>query len=214
MVYGSDRGDPPSIIEGNYVEASQEEGGIVIGGGPASVRNNVCVNNAYGGISAQNYGGRNLQRNVWIVHNTLISNNDSGINVQGWSSGNENVIAFNAILPRTGTSVFRPTSPAGTIVGNISCITASSCFVNANTPPYDLWPSSASPLLDSAGGGAESWRPVDDFMGIIRGSKADVGAFENTSLVFDHLVGDRNPRPPRVSVDSLPPLSPKNLRIE
>ena len=35
MVYGSDRGDPPTIVEGNYVEGSRNDGAIVIGGGPA-----------------------------------------------------------------------------------------------------------------------------------------------------------------------------------
>jgi hypothetical protein len=214
MFYGSNRGDPPSIAEGNYVEGSRTEAGIVIGGGPAIVRNNVLVGNTYGGVSAQNYAGRGLQRDVWIVHNTMMNNADSGINVQGWSSGANNVIAYNATLPRSGTSALRPTSPIGTILGNVTCTSADSCFVNGAPPPYDLWPTSASPLLDTAGAGIEPWRPDDDFMGVVRGNAADVGAFERVSSLINHLVGGGNPRPPRLVADTMPPAAPVNLRVQ
>lgn len=211
MVYGSNRKDPPSILEGNYIEGSNTEGGIVIGGGPAIVRNNVLIGNAYGGISAQNYGERNLQKNVWIVHNTIINNDDSGINVSAWQAGRGNVIAFNAILPKSGTPALRPSLPPGTMLGNITCSTDASCFVNAVTPPYDLWPSSDSPLLDASGYGIEPWCPLYDFMGIQRGSSADSGAFERASQTLDHLVGDGYPRPPRISINTTPPSPPRNL---
>jgi hypothetical protein len=213
MVYGSNRSDPASVIEGNYVEGSQTDGGIVIGGGPAIVRNNVVVGNAYGGISAQNYAGRNLQKNVWIVHNTALNNDDSGINIEGWGPGAGNVIAFNAITPRSGTSPIRPSSPVGTIIGNVSCTTPSSCFVNATTPPYDLWPTTNGPLMNAAGSGTEPWRPTDDFMGVLRGSAADVGAFERTSSTVDHLVGGGSSRPPRISTDTMPPAPPTGLVV-
>lgn len=209
MVYGSNRNAPPSIVEGNYVEGSQTEGGIVIGGGPVFVRNNVLVGNAYGGISAQNYGNRGLQQKVWIVHNTILNNDNSGINVQGWTVGQANVIAYNAILPKGGTPALRPSSPIGTIVGNLKC--TASCFVNASTPPYDLWPGTGTRLLDSARRGTETWRPTDDFMGIPRGSVADVGAFEKTSSPISHLVGGGNSRPPRISSDITSSLSPTNV---
>jgi hypothetical protein len=214
MVYGSNSGDPPSLIEGNYVEGSQTDGGIVVGGGPAIIRNNVVVGNAYGGISAQNYGGRGLQQNVWIVHNTSLNNSDSGINVQGWTAGSGNVIAYNAILPLSGTLGLRPSSPAGTIVGNVSCTTAASCFINATTLPYDLWPTLTSPLLNTAGNGPEPWRPTDDFMGIPRGNAADVGAFERSSLINDHLVGGGSPRPSRTSTGTTLPAAPTNLQVQ
>ena len=211
MVYGSNRKDPPSILEGNYVEGSKTEGGIVIGGGPVIVRNNALIGNAYGGISAQNYGERNLQKNVWIVHNTFINNDDSGINASAWQAGSGNVIAFNSILPKSATPALRPSPPPGTIVGNITCSTDASCFVNAVTPPYDLWPSSDSPLLNASGYGIEPWRPPDDFMGIQRDIPADAGAFERISQPFDHLVGGGYPRPPRISIDTTPPSPPRNL---
>jgi hypothetical protein len=176
MVYGSTRNDPPSIIERNYIEGSATEGGIVIGGGPAIVRNNILVGNAYGGISAQNYKSWNLQQKIWIVHNTLLNNDNSGINVEGWASGSGNVIAYNAIVPKSDTPVFYPSSPAGTIVGNMTC--TESCFIHATTPPYNLHPAIGSMLVDAAGGGSEPWRPVDDFYAQRRGGVADVGAVE------------------------------------
>ena len=214
MAYGSNQGDPPTIFEGNYVEGSRTDGGIVIGGGPAIVRNNILVGNTYGGISAQNYASRNLQRDVWIVHNTVLNNADSGINVQGWTTGANNVIAYNAILPRSGTAALRPTAPVGAIVGNVTCGSATPCFVNASTAPYDLWPTLTSPLLDVAGGGTEPWRPNDDFMGLSRGNAADVGAFERVSSAIDHAVGGGNPRPPRIAMDIIPPAAPSNLRVQ
>jgi hypothetical protein len=178
MVYGSNRNDPPSIVEGNWIEGSSTEGGIVVGGGPAVVRNNVLIGNAFGGVSAQNYGGRNLQRNVWIVHNTLLNNDHSGINVEAWASGNGNVIAYNAIAPKSGTPALNPSSPAGTIVGNITCGASSGCFVHSTSTPYNLLPAIGGPLVDAAGGGSESWRPSVDFAGLPRGAAAEVGAFE------------------------------------
>ena len=195
MVYGSSRDDSVSIIEGNYVEGSRYEGGIVIGGGPAIVRNNIAVNNGYGGISAQNYNGRNLQRKVWIVFNTLIKNGDSGINVQGWGNGADNVIAYNAILPSSTLPVLRPSNPLGSIVGNVAC--AATCFVNANTAPYDLWPRSQSLLVDAAVGTNSAWIPVDDFMGERRGQLPDIGAMERGQSINDHRVSGMSLRPSR-----------------
>jgi hypothetical protein len=211
MVYGSNTGNPASLIEGNYVEGSRDEAGIVSGGGPVIVRNNILVGNAYGGISAQDYGGRDLQHRVWIVHNTIIENSNSGINVSSWRPERGNVIAFNAILPSSGTPPIRPASPFGTIIGNETC--NDSYFVNSTSAPYDLWPSSDSPLIDGAGTGTEAWRPVDDFMGVARGSAADIGAFERSSFAIDHLVGAKHPRPPRLSWKSLPPSATTNLRL-
>jgi hypothetical protein len=196
-IYGSDRGDPPSIVEGNYVEASQNDAGINISGGPAIVRNNIAIGNANGGIWAQDYNGRGLQKNVWIVNNTVLNNSGAGIIVQNWASGNGNVLAFNAIAPKSGTNALSPSSPAGTVMGNITCSPASSCFDQPNTAPYDLWPLSGGPLIGAAGSGSEPWRVTDDFMGVPRGSAADVGAFQRTGPGSGPLVGGGNPRPPR-----------------
>ena len=214
MTYGSNRGDPASVVEGNYIEGSLTEGGIVVGGGLAIIRNNVLVGNHYGGISVQNYGSRNLQQNVWIVHNTVCNNKDSGINLQGWNAESNNVLAFNAILPSSGTPALRPAAPPGVVVGNVNCSLSSPCFGNTTLPPYDLWPVSTGPLIDAAGIGTQPWRPLDDFMGTLRNGAADVGAFERASLSVDHRIGGGNPRPPRISVDHTPPLASTGLQLQ
>jgi hypothetical protein len=214
MVYGSNRNDPASIVEGNYAEGSRTDGGIVVGGGPAIVRNNVVVGNAYGGISVQNYASRNLQQNVWVVHNTILNNADSGINVQGWNSGTGNVIAFNAISLQSGTPSLRPSAPTGTITGNVTCGVTAPCFVQAATPPYDPWPALNSPLLDAAGTGSEPWRPGDDFIGLARIGPADIGAFERTLSSVAHFVGGGAPRPARVTSQLTPPVAPTNLMVQ
>jgi Right handed beta helix region len=197
MTYGSNQPAHVSLIEGNYVEGSRGEGGIVIGGGPAIVRNNIAVNNANGGISAQNYDRRNLQKSIWIVHNTLINNSDSGINTQGWAAGSDNVIAYNAILPKSLTPAFRLSGPVDTIMSNITC--SASCFVNALTAPYDLWPAAGSLLVDIALPRITAWKPSDDFMGKARDERPDAGAMERTHSASDHRVSGKSLRPPRAS---------------
>jgi len=197
MAYGSSRGDR-TLIEGNYVEGSRAEAGIVLGGGPAIVRNNIAVGNANGGISAQNYGGRNLQRDIWIIHNTLINNGDSGISTQGWTSSANNVIAYNAVLSKFLTPLIRPANPAGIVMGNVSC--PASCFVNATTAPYDFTPAARSPLIGAAPASNATWKPADDFMGVSRNVPADAGALERRESAGDRRVSRFALRPPRLPV--------------
>ncbi len=146
-VYGSNRGDPPSVVERNYVEGSRNDAGINVGGGPAIVRNNIVVGNAYNGIWAQDYAGRGLQQNVWIVENTALANQTGGIKVSNWQAGAGNILAFNAVAPLLGTPALTPASPiADTLLGNVACVPAASCFVQPVSAPYDLWPLSGGPL--------------------------------------------------------------------
>lgn len=196
-VYGSNRGDPPSLVERNYVEGSQNDAGINVGGGPAIVRNNIVVGNQYNGIWAQDYGGRGLQQNVWIVQNTVLKNQTGGIQVSNWQAGAGNVLAFNAIAPLGSTPALTPAVPvADTLLGNAACSPATDCFDQPNAAPYDLWPLASGPLIGSAGSGSEPWRVTDDFMCAPRGSAADTGAMQRTSPGSGPLLGSGNPRPP------------------
>jgi parallel beta-helix repeat protein len=198
IIYGSSRGDPASLVEGNYVEGAQADAGINTAGGPVIVRNNVVIGNGNFGVWAQDYNGRNLQANVWIVHNAMLNNQSGGIGVQNWQAGRGNVIAFNAITPLSGTSAFP--SPGGTTVtGNATCSPASACFDLGAGAPYDLWPKSGGPLIGAAGNGAVPWRPFDDFMGVLRGSAADVGAFQRTGAGSGPALGGGAARPARSS---------------
>lgn len=196
-VYGSNRGDPPSVVERNYVEGAQTDAGINVGGGPAIVRNNIVVGNNYNGIWAQDYGGRGLQQNVWIVQNTVLNNQTGGIKVSNWQAGAGNVLAFNAIAPLGGTPALTPASPvADVLTGNTTCSPATGCFDQPNTAPYDLWPVAAGPLIGAAGSGPEPWRVQDDFLCVPRGSAADIGAMQRTRSGSGPPLGNGNPRPP------------------
>ena len=196
-VYGSNRGDPPSVVERNYVEGSRSDAGINIGGGPAIVRNNILVRNQYNGIWAQDYGGRGLQQNVWIVENSVLDNQTGGIQVSNWQAGAGNVLAFNAIAPLAGTPALTPAFPvAETSTGNIPCSPATICFDQPNAAPYDLWPAASGPLIGAAGTGSQPWRPADDFLCAPRGTAADAGAMQRTSPGSGPLLGGGNPRPP------------------
>jgi hypothetical protein len=196
IIYGSSEGDPASIVEGNYVEGAQQDAGINASGGPIIVRNNVVIRNANFGIWAQDYNGRNLQSNVWFVNNTILNNQVGGISVQNWQTGRDNVMAYNAITPLSGTSAY-DASVSGTITGNTICSPATSCFDQPNNAPYDLWPVSGGPLIGTAGNATQSWNIFDDFMGILRVSAADAGAFQRMGAGNGPPVGGGLPRPRR-----------------
>lgn len=73
MVYGADNMDTANanIVRGNVVALSRHEAGIVIGGGPSIVRDNLIINCKYG-MYIQNYAGRNLLDNIVIKENTIL----------------------------------------------------------------------------------------------------------------------------------------------
>jgi hypothetical protein len=194
-VYGSNQGDPATLVEGNYVQGSMTDAGINISGGPAMVYNNVSVGNAYGGIYAQDYQNRGLQKNVWITFNTVLANQMAGILVQHWTAENENVLADNAIATLSSEPPMEPSSPEGTILTNVKCNPATSCFDQPTSSPYDLWPLSAGPLIGAGGKGLQPWRPEYDFMGIPRGEAADIGAFQRTGSGKGPSLGGGKARP-------------------
>jgi Bacterial Ig domain/Right handed beta helix region/Purple acid Phosphatase, N-terminal domain len=195
IIYGSSEGDPASVVEGNYVEGAQQDAGINTSGGPAIVRNNIVVGNGNFGIWAQDYNGRNLQTNVWLVENTVLNNQGGGISVQNWQSGRGDILAYNAITPLSGTSAF--SGGSGMVTGNITCSPAMVCFDQPSTEPFDLWPLSGGPLIGAAAGATAPLRPFDDFMGVLRPAAADAGAFQRTGSASGPAVGNGKPRPPR-----------------
>ncbi len=208
MVYGSNNGGTASIIEGNYVEGAIDDANINAGGGPATIVNNITVGGGFAGIRAQDYAGRNLQRNVRIVHNTVLSAPTAGIHLQNWSNAG-NVLANNAILPISGVPAISGISDAAVVTGNVTC--TGTCFVNSANGPFDLLPAPGSALLGAARGAGSPWQPTDDFMGIPRGSPADSGAFERATNGLPRLVGDSKPRPPRNGASQATPTVGPNI---
>lgn len=194
-VYGSNRGDPATLVEGNYVQGSVTDAGINISGGPAVVLNNISVGNAYGGIYAEDYHNRGLQKNVWITFNTVMANKTAGIVVEHWSAANANVLAYNAMGTLPGERTIEPPSPAGTILTNVNCDPAGFCFDQPVSAPYDFWPLTGSALIGAGGHGTQTWRPRFDFMGVPRGGAADVGAFQRTGVGQGPALGGGKIRP-------------------
>src|SRR5262249_60454443 len=70
MVYGSRDLLTRTVVERNFVTASRSSSGIVIGGGPVVVRNNIAVGNADYGIVLENYHRRGLLRGIVVARNT------------------------------------------------------------------------------------------------------------------------------------------------
>lgn len=76
MVYGARdaRPEDASLVEGNIIIGSRNSAGIVVGGGPAIVRNNLVLGCRGGGISLENYGGRNLLDQITLSNNLAAGN--------------------------------------------------------------------------------------------------------------------------------------------
>ena len=170
MVYGARELGRESIVERNFVAGSRNSSAIVVGGGPAIVRNNVAVTSAEAGIALENYGKRGLLRGIVVAHNTVYGNDKAGILVPD-EGRLEAAIVNNAAHARSGTPVF-PTGRVGVLqLGNVDC-TWVVCFVDPDKRNF-------SPLVVGAGsflGGP--WIPQDDYFGRRRGVPPTVGAIE------------------------------------
>src|SRR5262249_18291964 len=105
MVYGANNLSEISVIERNFVTGSRESSGIVVGGGPAIVRNNVLVGNNEAGVGLEDYGRRGLLRRVVVTYNTIYNNQRGGILIP--SEGRVEVeISHNAVAARERTPLF------------------------------------------------------------------------------------------------------------
>lgn len=178
MVYGALDPAHGTLVEGNYVQGSRTDGGIVIGAGPALVRNNIAAQNAISGIVAQDYNEWDLQERVRIVHNTVLHNLLSGIRVQSWRPDRGNVLANNAIVPLPLTPALEPEAPVGEVFANLVCDEPKDCFRESPVDPYEPRPRIGGALHRAGGTGIEPWRPVRDFYGVTRGPAASIGAIQ------------------------------------
>ena len=66
---------------------------IVVGGGPAIVRNNISASNEAAGIGLEDYKKRGLLRSIVVVNNTVYRNGTGGITIP--ESGVSGVIIVN-----------------------------------------------------------------------------------------------------------------------
>lgn len=82
MAYGAESSDPvhANIIRNNIVVGSRNDAGIVVGGGPTTVIDNLLLG-CSGGIEVMNYAGRNLLHNIVLKNNTAVCNRNYGISL-------------------------------------------------------------------------------------------------------------------------------------
>ena len=172
MVYGSSDASRPSLVERNFITGSRQSSGVLIGGGPAQVRNNIVSRNLQGGVTLQDYADRGLLRKISVVHNTSFKNDFGEFVVPLQATLSEVLLASNAAVTSDGAQAF-PTRRTGLdLRQNIDC-TRSSCF----TDPFALnfSPIPASPLTRVANR-EDAALPVDDFYGRSRSGRLTAGA--------------------------------------
>jgi hypothetical protein len=174
MVYGTHNLNLRNVVEGNFVANSRTSSGIVVGGGPADVWNNISVENREAGIGIQDYMGRGLLRKISIDHNTIYNNSQSGIAVR--SQGEVDVtISNNAIASRSGTPELPAMQDGLKMFANQDC-GANNCFTNPEQ--RDFTPQADSPLNTARNGNDRSRNPDRDYFGLRRSPSSAVGAIE------------------------------------
>ena len=177
MVYGARDLLTQNLVERNVVMGSERAAGIVVGGGPAVVRNNVVLTNNDGGISLQDYGKRGLLRRIAIVHNTIYGNLVGGITIEG-PEARETIVVNNAIQSPGGTPAVAAPRPGVWTAGNVDC-TYRTCFMQPDG--FDFSPFPGSALVGPGTLAAGEALPREDLFRVRRGSPPTVGAIERPS---------------------------------
>ena len=175
MVYGAQNPSKLGIVEKNFVMGSRHSSGIVIGGGPVLVQNNILVHNARAGIATENYGQRDLLRGIAIAHNTAVDNGRGGI-VISEKGGIEAVIVNNAGMARADEQIFPVQRNGVEVRGNTDC-THVPCF--ADVAAHNYSPGPESPLRNGAGD--HRFVPTEDYFHTARGRQATVGAVQRSA---------------------------------
>jgi hypothetical protein len=175
MVYGATTPRRVSVIERNATMGSRHSGGIVLGGGPAIVRNNIAAENREGGIQLEDYGRRGLLRNIAISHNSVYNNVGGGITVPRLAPMSNILVVNNAAHARPDRPAFPRGGPGLVSVGNVDC-SLERCFRDPDG--WDFSPVVGSPLIRTGANQFGEWLPKDDFAGRPRGPFPMAGALE------------------------------------
>jgi hypothetical protein len=174
MVYGATDSSVISIVERNFVSGSRTSAGIVVGGGPARVWNNIVVSNREGGISLEDYANRGLLKGIVVAHNTAYNNKDGGILVRAEGSV-EATLAFNAIASPKEVSNISARQTGIRMFENGDCSSVN-CFVNPEENNFT--PLDNPPVLQTKKRDNLKSRPVDDYFGRRRSAHPAIGAIE------------------------------------
>lgn len=182
MVYGARDFTVVSLVERNVTIGSRTSSGIVVGGGPAIVRNNVAALNAEAGIGVEDYKNRGLTRAIIIVNNTVYMNGLGGIMMP--ESGVRDVtVVNNAAHVRAGFRALPESRSGVRLAGNVDC-TLVRCFANPDGMDFSPYPGSLLVGMGSIGlgnWGLGDWLPREDYFGTRRGARPTAGAIERPS---------------------------------
>lgn len=174
MIYGARDAADESVIERNFVSGSRTSSGIVLGGGPAIVRNNIASFNSVGGIGLEDYGQRGLLRGIKIGFNSVYGNASGGVTAPAPGKLADTMLVANVGWNHAPAPVFPP-SQAGLVESdNLNCDRA--CFAEPEDDDFSPARNTALDLRRVAFKGA--WRPEDDFFGHRRNSSPKIGAVE------------------------------------
>jgi len=191
MIYGATDASRVSVVERNFVAGSRTSSGILVGGGPAIVRNNVAIGSAEAGIALQDYAKREILRGIAVVHNTVYGNAKGGIVVPP-DARVEATLLNNAVHAGPAATPF-PVGRVGVLsLGNVDCGRAA-CFLRPDSWDFSPLASRPGQML------GVSLMPVDDYFGRRRGMPGTVGAIEppggQVAPGFKVLPGARGQRP-------------------
>jgi hypothetical protein len=171
MIYGSRDLTRVSRVESNFIDGSSTSAGIVVGGGPVVVRNNIAVGSAGGGIALEDYSGRGLLRGIVVTHNTVWGN-IGGALVIASSRVVDTRLLYNAVHQPRGPALPEP-KPGVISLGNVDC-SIILCFKSASQ--LDFTPMTGSLLEHRAL--RDRWSPEQDYFGNARPFASAVGAVE------------------------------------
>lgn len=188
MVYGAHDPGALSVVERNVVAGSRGSSGIVLGGGPAIVRNNVSVRNSEGGIALEDYRRRGLLRGIVIAHNTVHGNAAGGI-LAPQNGVRDTRLLNNAVEASGGRPALPPPQPGILQAGNVNCALL---FCWADPQGLNFSPAPGSALLGAGVAGLSEWLPREDFFGAPRAARPVAGAIERPAgpLLLDHRPPD------------------------
>lgn len=173
MVYGARDDAWESVIERNFTAGSRTTSGIVIGGGPALVRNNISVGNAAAGIALHDYAKWGLLRRLKVGFNTLVQNAKGAVSAPQGALMDSLLVGNVAAAAGEGPAF--PVKQDGLSQGdNLVC--DRSCF--ADLDRGDLAPAKSSVLDRRVVAAGPDWAPEIDFYGEPRTKPPRAGAVE------------------------------------
>ena len=172
MIYGARTRDVGSVLEQNLVMNSRTSAGIVLGGGPASVSNNIVVGGK-AGIALEDYASRGLLRGILVAHNTVYGVFGGGLSTP-LLGRLEAELSYNASHSVAGPALPAP-RPGLRSFGNVDC-RLSACFVEPLMLKFGPRPGSLLVARSPVGGHT----PAVDYFGLPRPPLAAVGAVDES----------------------------------